>query len=198
VSTNATPSSITTGNSATLTAVVEGGLPPYTYSWTPTTGLSATNIANPTASPTSTTQYQVVVTDSSIPPNTGEASATITVNSAATPPVASLALTWLDTQTVQADASGSTSSVPIVLYEFWPAWEAGENNCVADFPSCVCFFPAGYPSAGCSQSPDPAAGSPEPWLYQFFANPGDTVQLTIVDANGNTSTATQQIPPAPQ
>ena len=34
-----------------------------TYSWTPTTGLSNPNVANPTASPTSTTTYIVTVTD---------------------------------------------------------------------------------------------------------------------------------------
>lgn len=40
-----------------------GGLAPYTYSWSPATGLSATNIANPIASPTSNTTYTVTVTD---------------------------------------------------------------------------------------------------------------------------------------
>jgi hypothetical protein len=40
-----------------------GGTPPYTYSWTPTTGLNNPTIANPIASPTSTTIYTVLVTD---------------------------------------------------------------------------------------------------------------------------------------
>ncbi len=35
----------------------------YTYEWTPATGLSATNIANPLASPSTTTLYTVVGTD---------------------------------------------------------------------------------------------------------------------------------------
>jgi gliding motility-associated-like protein len=35
----------------------------YEYSWTPTTGLSNANIANPTATPTSTTTYRVTGTD---------------------------------------------------------------------------------------------------------------------------------------
>ncbi|MCX8478727.1 MAG: GEVED domain-containing protein, partial [Chitinophagales bacterium] len=35
----------------------------YTYAWTPTTGLSNPNIANPTAIPTATTTYTVLVTD---------------------------------------------------------------------------------------------------------------------------------------
>ncbi|MEY2651001.1 MAG: hypothetical protein RLZZ321_93, partial [Bacteroidota bacterium] len=33
------------------------------YSWTPTTGLSAANISNPTATPTSTTTYELTATD---------------------------------------------------------------------------------------------------------------------------------------
>ncbi|MBL0294742.1 MAG: T9SS type A sorting domain-containing protein [Saprospiraceae bacterium] len=37
----------------------------YTYAWTPTTGLSDPNSSNPTASPSVTTQYTLVVTNSS-------------------------------------------------------------------------------------------------------------------------------------
>ncbi|HYG02611.1 MAG TPA: T9SS type A sorting domain-containing protein [Chryseosolibacter sp.] len=39
------------------------GLEPYVYSWEPSNGLSATNVANPVASPTSTTLYTLTVTD---------------------------------------------------------------------------------------------------------------------------------------
>ena len=40
-----------------------GGTAPYTYSWTPTIGLSDPAVANPTATVTSTTTYTVMVTD---------------------------------------------------------------------------------------------------------------------------------------
>ncbi len=40
-----------------------GGISPYTYSWSPATGLSASNVANPTASPTVSTNYILTVTD---------------------------------------------------------------------------------------------------------------------------------------
>ena len=46
------------GSSATLLAT--GGT---TYSWSPATGLSATNVASPTATPTQTTTYTVTVTN---------------------------------------------------------------------------------------------------------------------------------------
>ena len=49
----------TLGGSPTAT----GGTAPYTYSWSPSTGLSSATVANPTASPASTTIYTVTVTD---------------------------------------------------------------------------------------------------------------------------------------
>lgn len=55
-----------------------GGTSPYTYQWSPATGLSCTTCANPNANPTSTTTYCVTVTDA----NSCSASdcVTITVN----------------------------------------------------------------------------------------------------------------------
>ena len=50
---------ICTGGTVQLN--VSGGV---TYSWSPAVGLSATNIANPSANPTSTTTYTVTVTNS--------------------------------------------------------------------------------------------------------------------------------------
>lgn len=47
------------GGSPTAT----GGTSPYTYSWSPSTALNSTTIANPTANPTTTTTYTVSVTD---------------------------------------------------------------------------------------------------------------------------------------
>lgn len=48
----------------TLSTTVEGGSSPYTYAWSPSTGLSSTTASSPTASHTSTVTYTVVVTDS--------------------------------------------------------------------------------------------------------------------------------------
>ena len=41
-----------------------GGTPPYTYAWSPTSGLNDPALANPTAAPNATTNYTVTVTDS--------------------------------------------------------------------------------------------------------------------------------------
>lgn len=51
--------SIVLGGTPTATA----GQPPYTYSWTPTSGLDDATLANPTATPLVTTTYTLWVTD---------------------------------------------------------------------------------------------------------------------------------------
>ncbi|MEA3444495.1 MAG: T9SS type A sorting domain-containing protein, partial [Bacteroidota bacterium] len=53
------------GGSSNLFAMASGGDTPYTYLWTPSTGLSDITIANPVASPATTTSYTVYVTDNS-------------------------------------------------------------------------------------------------------------------------------------
>ncbi len=55
--------SITAGSSAALSGSASGGIAPYTYSWTPTTGLSSATSATPTASPSVTTTYTLTVKD---------------------------------------------------------------------------------------------------------------------------------------
>ncbi|OFY79200.1 MAG: hypothetical protein A2281_14650 [Bacteroidetes bacterium RIFOXYA12_FULL_38_20] len=51
--------SVVIGGSPTAT----GGTAVYTYSWSPSSGLSSTTVANPTASPTTTTTYTLSVID---------------------------------------------------------------------------------------------------------------------------------------
>lgn len=50
---------IRVGGSPTAT----GGTTPYTYAWSPTTGLTSSTVANPNANPTATTNYALQVTD---------------------------------------------------------------------------------------------------------------------------------------
>ena len=108
VSVNSLPSAdagvdvtICTGSSTTLSA--SGG---SSYSWSPTTDLSATDISNPTANPTSTTTYAVTVTDANGCTDTDEV--VITVNSL---PTASAGgdVTICTGSTASLSASGGTS-----------------------------------------------------------------------------------------
>ncbi len=46
-----------------ITQIISGSAP-FTYEWTPTTGLSSSTVANPLVFPTSTTTYRLVVKDS--------------------------------------------------------------------------------------------------------------------------------------
>jgi hypothetical protein len=59
----ATPDLICAGAISQLSATAIGGTSPYSYSWTPATGLDDPNIQNPVASPLISTQYHVNVVD---------------------------------------------------------------------------------------------------------------------------------------
>jgi hypothetical protein len=61
--------------SINLSSIATGGTPGYTYHWSPVAGLSDPNIANPVASPLSTTTYTLTVTDN----NSGSRSLSITI-----------------------------------------------------------------------------------------------------------------------
>ena len=59
---SANPAVITQGGNAQLNATATGGNGSFTYSWTPANTLNNPNIANPTANPTTTTNYTCTVT----------------------------------------------------------------------------------------------------------------------------------------
>ena len=61
----ANPDLIDAGDPSQLDAIAVGGLPPYTFSWTPTVGLDDPLRADPVATPTTTTTYTALVTDAS-------------------------------------------------------------------------------------------------------------------------------------
>ncbi|MDQ3046647.1 MAG: SprB repeat-containing protein, partial [Bacteroidota bacterium] len=69
---------ICAGQSTTLFVNTTGGTPGYTYFWTPTSSLSSPTVVNPIASPVTTTNYTVTVTDAN--GCIANASTTITVS----------------------------------------------------------------------------------------------------------------------
>ncbi len=71
-------------NGVTWNGVADCGPPPaFTYSWSPATGLSDANIANPVATPGSTTTYTLTVSQVGHPNCAGTDAVTVTI----TPPV---------------------------------------------------------------------------------------------------------------
>jgi len=59
----AAPGTICAGSSSQLNVNQSGGLAPFTYLWSPSTGLSNPNIINPVATPANSITYNVTVTD---------------------------------------------------------------------------------------------------------------------------------------
>lgn len=72
---------ICTGSSTSIGATATGGSGSFTYSWSPASGLSATNTAIVTASPASTTSYVLTVTDNLNCGTNDADTITVTVNS---------------------------------------------------------------------------------------------------------------------
>ena len=54
---------ICAGGNASIGGTATGGKEPYAFSWSPSTGLSNANVADPVASPSTTTTYTLTVTD---------------------------------------------------------------------------------------------------------------------------------------
>jgi hypothetical protein len=65
VTAGASPARIAAGDTASLSAEVAGGVPPYHYAWTPSSTLSSPDSAEILVRPTATTRYRVAVTDAS-------------------------------------------------------------------------------------------------------------------------------------
>ena len=58
-----TDQTICFGENTSIEGTVTGGTSPYTYAWSPSTGLSSTTAASPAASPVATTTYFLTVKD---------------------------------------------------------------------------------------------------------------------------------------
>jgi len=139
------PASVGTcvGHSVTLTASGGGN-----YAWSPSPDLSATDIANPIASPVDTTTYMVTVTDGNGCSNTGS----VTVNVYNAPPAnAGIDTSLCNGASIQLLATGGISY----------AWSPGLGLSATNVPN-----PSAYPvstttyhvtvtdGAGCSASDD--------------------------------------------
>jgi len=142
--------SICQGSSTTLNA--SGG---NSYFWTPSFGLSNSNVANPTASPNSTTTYTVIVTDGNGCTDTDQV--TITVNTLPNPNF-SLPITSFNNSpiTLTASPSGGVFSGNGVVFNAFNPSIAGtgqhlitytytdNNGCTASVSNSIFVFTITY------------------------------------------------------
>ncbi len=171
--------SICPGGSGGLLAT--GGV---TYSWSPATGLSCTNCANPTASPSATTTYTVTGTDANGCTNT--ATAIVTIN--ATPSITVTGnRSFCAGDSTQLTASGAAS------YTWSPATGLSCSSCanpVAKPAATTTYTVTGTSGIGCTATttvtitvnPIPAvsAGSPQTICVGSTANLNATGAATYV------------------
>ncbi len=173
-------SSVSIGGNPTAS----GGIPGYTYVWSPSSGLSSSTIANPTASPTVTTTYTVTVSDN----NGGTATSTVVVTVNATPALTNLppfpfycqsaTVVYFPTSNVAGatfswTAMGSSGSV--VGYSSsgnGPINETITNTGTSTETVTYIITPTGPPPSSC-------LGSPSTWVVTLYA------ATTSADAGNN-------------
>lgn len=201
-------SSVVIGGSPTASA----GTSPYTYSWSPTTGLNNAAIANPSAAPTSTTTYIVTVTDANT--NTSKDTMTVVVNPVPVAHAGSDVVILLGNSTIIGGSPSASSGTAPYTYAWSPA--TGLNDATAANPTATPTDTTAYvltitDSKGCSDtdtvvvyvntanqpptaiaSANPTSGG-APLLVQFTGSGSTDIDGTIVSyawdfGDGNSST----------
>ncbi len=115
--TNISPSSATICNGESVSLTASGAT---SYTWSPATGLSCTNCANPTANPSSTTTYTVIGAENGC---SSTASITVTLSNSLSVNVTPTAQNICTGESISFTASGATS------YTWSPATGLSCTNC---------------------------------------------------------------------
>ncbi|MEK6677053.1 MAG: PKD domain-containing protein [Planctomycetota bacterium] len=121
---------ISAGSTTTLNGSASGGTTPYTYRWTPTTGLNNPNIDRPSASPATTTTYTLTVTDAQARTATDTVVVTVTSSTFAANAGNDVTIPAGSTTTLNGSASGGTTPY---TYRWTPT--TGLNNPNIDRPT---------------------------------------------------------------
>ena len=174
------------GDTVQIGVTVSGGTSPYSYSWSPATGLSDPNVAQPDAFPQSTTVYTVTVTDA-VGCST-QATVTVTVNPQPTITLSDVEVCQGDTVQIGAEAQGGT---PPYSYSWSPASGLSDPNVAQPdaFPQSTTVYTVTVTDAvGCStQATVTVTVNPQPTitLSDVEVCQGDTVQIGA-EAQGGT------------
>lgn len=127
-----------------------GGLPPYSYSWLPATGLTGANTANPTAAPAGTITYTVTVKDDTGAVRSDEM--TVFIN------VISTISAGRDTSICE-DASasiGSAANPPGIAYSWSPGSTLDDSTSITPVatPTSTTTYTLTATTAGCPAKTD--------------------------------------------
>ena len=174
--TPANPTPICAGASVQLNSNISNGNNPYTYSWTPIAGLSDPTIANPVASPTSTTVYTLTVTDDDGCQDNDNV--TVTVNPTA-------------------DAAMTSPNAAFTVFN----GEATFYKCSANPTSSFQFDFSGTSAAGSTHTINWGDGSPNftsngatwPTQAHTYSQGINTITYTITQPNGCGDTQTYNV-----
>ncbi len=215
---NPTSADICDGESVNISTTATGN-GPFTYDWSPATGLSATNTANVTATPSTSTTYTVTVTD-----NLGcSGSLSVDVNVHPAPTIAAS----ISEDTICAGQSSVISAAGGNTYN-WSGIGAGQSHTVSPMNTTT-YSVTGTDANGCTgtanvtltvnpgptisiSNPNPdiclgqstnmtaSGGSTYTWntgdnTSQINVNPNTntTYQVTGTDVNGCVGTATTEV-----
>ncbi len=183
------PTNLCLGNNTVLGGVptVVGGTGPYTYLWSPTSGLSSPTSPNPVANPTVTTNYQLIVVD-----QTGCRDTATVLVTVAQRPVAEAGPNITTCSNVGVQIGGSPAAIsgtPPYSYQWTPAFGLSSTtipNPIASPSSPTTYSLVVTDANGCFSSPDTVRVSvyPVPVANVLPAGPltfcqGDSATLTV-------------------
>ncbi len=187
---------VPTGGSTQLAAIATGGTAPYTYQWTPQSGLSNPNIANPVAQPNSSRSYTVTVTDAAS--NTATDSVYVTVSNFTANAGADVTITSGGSTTLTGSASGGTTPY---TYQWSPS--TGLNNSNIANPVSSTTITRTYTLTVTDAQARVATDSVVVTVVNFTANAGADVTITsggsttlTGSASGGTTPYTYQWSPS--
>ena len=181
-----------------LSPTINGGMGPYSYSWTPSAGLNSTFILNPYARPAVTTTYHLTVTDANN--NTGTDSVTVFVHPLPTVnagPIYEICLG--DSVMLDGEASGDSSSNGYTYSwsPFFTLLNANVEDPIAFPDTTTTYYLTAFSSWGCPSNTDSTT---------VFLNPTPIAEAGVNDVicagdslklNGSFYyTTTPQAPPA--
>ncbi|MBL0034448.1 MAG: hypothetical protein IPP26_01535 [Flavobacteriales bacterium] len=148
--------------------------PPYSYSWSPATGLSNPNVVNPACSVTTTTTYTLTVTDANGCTDTDQMNVTVTPSSVATL-ISSVALVNFNGVPTFYQC-GSTPTVPFNFTD--PGGTTAGST---------------YQISWGNATPNYSANTAPNTTVHIYGQGIYTLTYTITDANNCVSTATYQV-----